>query len=350
MAANETTPKRKAASKTERPRPGLARSRPTAGRHARRREAGARRASGRNGPGPRPRKAVRKAEHRRAAPTRPATAPGRPQAVRAARQGARRRPRSPASAASCPTTSGCGQAAFTDDRLISSARAGHDELRTPAQSAHRNQPRADGRRHRREVAGRLRGRRRGAGRRQPDARSGPRRRHRQGARRELRRRRGAEGRRRNRRARPASLGARSGLVGRLAAFEQENDDEAARQCGNPLLMSSFANGLIHHRQHPLDDCLNVHVRGVDVDRVVGAIVSGDAARVRSERSRASSAWATPCTSPFAGRTRAPGRSPGVAPALRATRPDTTSRRRAGNTTVPMSRPSMTSPPSTAYWR
>ena len=55
---------------------------------------------------------------------------------------ARRRPRSPANAASCRTTSGWGNRPFTDDRLISSARAGHDELRSRARAAHRDQSRA----------------------------------------------------------------------------------------------------------------------------------------------------------------------------------------------------------------
>ena len=101
-------------------------------------------------------------------------------------------------------------------RTASAARSGRQELQRIAARASRNQSRTDGRRRRRRLGRCLFGRRRGAWRRQPDSRSGSRRRHRQGARRRVPGQRAAQGFRQNRRARSSSLGARSGVVGGLS--------------------------------------------------------------------------------------------------------------------------------------
>ena len=118
-------PKRKAASKRECPRPGSCEV-AAADRHAAP-QTGARRATAETGG----QAAKGRPQGQTGAPPHPAgTTPGKAAASGAARQGARRRPRSPATAASCQTTSGWGKRHSRDDRLISSARAGHDELRT----------------------------------------------------------------------------------------------------------------------------------------------------------------------------------------------------------------------------
>ena len=111
-----------------------------------------------------------------------------------------------------------------------------------------------------QVAGRVRGRRRSARRRQPDAGSGSRGRHRQGARHSVSGRSGTAGRRRSRRARPASLGARPGVVRRLAARQE---GRRARSAGESP--SSSDDG--HHAR---DDVVDRNARRVDVDRVVGS--------------------------------------------------------------------------------
>ena len=100
------------------------------------------------------------------------------------------------------------------------ARSGHDELRAELGAAQRKRPQAHGRRCGRQVAGRVRRRRRSAGRRQSHARSGSRGRHRPRARHPVPGRSGAAGRRRSRGARQASLGAGPGLVRGLAARQE----------------------------------------------------------------------------------------------------------------------------------
>ena len=105
-------------------------------------------------------------------------------------------------------------------------------------------------------------------------------------------------------------------------------NEAVRQCGSPL-----PHFLIRQWPHsprvssPLDDLLDRPCPSCRCRPRRRASVSGDAARVRSERSRASSACATPCDAAVAGWPHAPGRSPVVARARRATHRDRASRRR-----------------------
>ena len=188
MAAKKHVETRKAASKPDAPAAGLARSRT-------RRAAKSRRESRRA-----PRARPQTARSRRGRPCRQGAnrRAGRHAGRRPGRKQAAGRPRRPVKARRRPATlarerrkllgrrAAGGKRPCTDDRLISSARAGHDELRTRAAiSTPKPVPRSTARRHRREMAGRLRGRRRSPRRRQSDARSGPRRRHRQGARREL---------------------------------------------------------------------------------------------------------------------------------------------------------------------
>ena len=91
------------------------------------------------------------------------------------------------------------------------------QLRERTRAWHRHHRR----RRRRRCRGRLLHRRRSARRRQPDARSGHRRRHRQGAGRRIPGQRGAEGERQGHRARQAPLGAGPGLVGGLQGQEVE---------------------------------------------------------------------------------------------------------------------------------
>ena len=228
-----------------------------------------------------------------------------------------------------------------------------------APQAHLDRPGADGRRRRRRLGiGRI-SRRRSARRRQPHARSGCRGRDRQGARRRVRRRRGAAGRRRDRRARSQALGARSGLVRRLRRQEMSDGcdrserSSSSERFGDRLelfsvpalslrsdLRTSSSPHDLHHRRRrrprsASPSCRCRSRRAASASGATGRGAVGLVARLELVLHAGQVAcWPPVCAGSLARR-----RARSSADASRYTFTSAS-----GNTTVPMSRPSMTTPP------
>ena len=115
--------------------------------------------------------------------------------------------------------------------------------------------------------------------------------------------------------------------------------------GRPAPRAAVGSSSPDDRQHALDDLVDRHRRRVDVDRVRRQRERRDGAR-RVGLCRAPRSLRRPPPAPPGCRC-APCRWRAGARAPRPTRRGRSSRRRSGKTTVPMSRPSITTPPPRA---